>query len=166
MWKLWSLIAKRKKSSGSSSPKNKPRFDSLFEPRERTFYVIFCDSAPHWLSFLCKQGFNHCYLIEKLEHIYMMVDPTRCGLNISIPPCSAQHDLIYHMKKLDPNLTVVKVITKESTQEPVFKPKLLNCVSILQHALGVSFPFFCLTPFQLYRSLLKKHPHIATAKEL
>lgn len=96
----------------------------------------------------------------------MMIDPTRCGLNINIPPCSAQHDLIYNMKKIDPSLTIVKVVTKETKEEPIFKPKLLTCVTILQHVLGVSFPFFCLTPHQLYRSLLKKHPQILFAKEL
>lgn len=111
-------------------------------------------------------GFNHCYVIEKLEHIYMMIDPTRCGLNINIPPCSAQHDLIYNMKKIDPSLTIVKVVTKETKEEPIFKPKLLTCVTILQHVLGISFSFFCLTPHQLYRSLLKKHPQILSAREL
>lgn len=96
----------------------------------------------------------------------MMIDPTRCGLNISIPPCSSKHDLIYNMKKIDPSLRVVKIVTNELNEEPKFRPKLLNCVSILQHVLGISFSFFCLTPYQLYCSLLKKHPQILSAKEL
>lgn len=146
-----------KKSQTSSSP---------LDCDERTFYIVFCSGAPFFLSTLLKEGFTHCYLIEKLEFIWIVQDPTRHGLNIIIPPCSAQDPLIKNMLKNDKKITVLEVITKGDSNFSIWRAKLLTCVSAVMYGMGVWINM-AMTPYQLYKKLLKmNNTNLLSVKEL
>ena len=166
-WK-YSLYIKRLKKSLKESTvvtKSQPLASSL-EFSEREFYVIFTDTDKHIFSFWLKKGFRHCYVIEKLEYIYMMIDPTRHGLNIALPTCGSEHPLIENMIELAPDITVLKILTSGEGTPAVLRPKLMTCVSLVQYILGVSFSF-CITPFSLYNKLKAgKHLNIISSEEI
>lgn len=150
-----------------SKPKKEPPIESYLEYRPRVFYIIFCHS-PHWFSPFLKKGFSHCYVIERLEFLYMMFDPTRHGLNVMMPNCSSEHPLVENMMLLDPGLRVVKVAILGNDKPLVFRPKLLTCVSTLEYITGVSFGFWgALTPWSFFKALKKaNHPNIISSREM
>ena len=167
MWKWLSWIKIPTKFSGKYPQKRKPPTDLSFEYRNRKFYVIF-DTARFWFSPLLKKGFAHCYAIEQLDCIYMMFDPTRHGLNVTMPNCGVEHPLIENILSLKPSLKIVEILTYGNHKALVFAPKLLTCVSALEYIMGVSFGMFgALTPYRLYTSLIKaNHPNIISVREL
>lgn len=140
--------------------------DSLLEYRERTFYVVFSDSKKYvWSPFLCR-GFMHCYVIEKLEMIWCVCDPTRIGLNITLPYCTSEHPLIEKMMQIAPDIRVLEVVTRGTVGSFLLKPKIMSCVSVVQYVMGTSF-FLCMTPYSLFKKLLKcKHENMISVKEI
>lgn len=136
------------------------------EFNQRIFYVIFTDTE-HFFSKFLKKGFSHCYAIERLEHVYILYDPTRSGLNVYMPPCSAEHPLVDRMISLNPELKVLEVRVKQNNLISVMGLKPLNCVSTLEYILGLKFGVFgSLTPYRLYKSLLEaNHQNVIGTKE-
>ncbi len=161
------MIKKRAKSCGKFLRVEKPITGSSLEYRDRLFYVVFTD-AEHMLSPLLKKGFAHCYVIEKLEYLYMMFDPTRHGMNVVLPNCDTEHPLVENMKGLDPALTILKLRTCGNEDALVFAPKILTCVSTLEYIMGISFGSFkAITPYGLYKQLMKaEHPNILRIETL
>jgi len=138
---------------------------SQSESEEREFWFFFCDVEPHLFHRCCKRGFTHCYVVEKLEYIWMMYNPTRVGLNIVLPPCESAHPFPETLHRLDPDMHCVKVITRGNGDSLTYKPKLISCVSTLQYVSGIGYPFWCLTPYQLYTRLVAaKHHNIKTSE--
>ena len=118
-----------------------------------------------WSPFL-KKGFGHCYVIERLEYIWMMFDPTRYGLNVMLPDCDVEHPLVETMMSMCPDLRALRVTTRGDGKSLVLKPKLLSCVSTVEFVMGVGFGL-CLTPHQLFKKLLRcKHPNLISVKEI
>ena len=154
MWSWCSSIMKRAtKSSGSKQVSAYPQESSL-EYRERTFYIFFTSSSKYiWTPFL-KKNFHHCYVIEKLDLVWCLVDPTRIGLNIIFPNCPLDHPLIENMMLLSPDSRVLEVVTKGQVNSFLLRPKLLSCVSVVQYITGISFGL-CITPYSLFKNLLK-----------
>ena len=124
------------------------------ESENRELYFFFSEVEKHLFSRFCKPGFTHCFLIEKLECIYMMYDPTREGLKIVLPPCESAHPLVQRMMQLDDKLKCVRVITRGDGSSLTYKPKLISCVSTLQYVSGIGYPIWCLTPHQFYKRLV------------
>ena len=143
-----------------------PQSNSLLEYRDREFFVCFRDTTKYlWTPFL-KKGFHHCFVIERLEFIYLMADPSRVGLNLVLPACTSEHNLISHMMRLDPGLRVLHVMTHGSGSSLTLRPKILNCVSVVQYVMGIGFNF-AITPHGLFKRLLKgKHKNILSVGEL
>lgn len=134
----------------------------FYESSSRELYFVFCNTSPHLLSPFCKDGYQHVYLIERLEHIWMMYNPTRCGLSVSLPPCDSNHNLIQSMTALEDDIDVLGVLVEGSDKKLAYRPRIMNCVTICCNIAGLSTPFWCLTPWQLRKRLLQsKHPNIA-----
>ena len=131
-----------------------PQLKSLLEYRDREFYVVFSHSDTIFAPLL-KKNFSHCFVVEKTEHYWISYDPTRHGLNVCLPPCTINHDLIGAMLELDEDITVVRVDTLGDEQAFVFYPAVPNCVYQCLYAMVIRM-FCCVTPYQLYKRLLKK----------
>jgi len=140
--------------------------DWLLEYRERTFFIFFTPSEKYvWSPFLMP-GFKHCYVVEKLEFIWICSDPTRMGLNITLPNCTSQHPLIENMMTLDQSVRVLEVITKGQVGSFLLRPKILSCVSVVQYVTGISFRL-CITPYSLFKKLLRcKHQNLVSIREI
>ena len=136
------------------------------EFRERVFYVCFWDAGEHLWSKFLKKGFGHCFVVEKLEFIYMMFDSTRVGLNVMIPQCTSDFDLPRQMMTMSPELRILEVMTRGDGSSLTLRPKLINCVSMIQEVIGVSFNF-CITPHCFFKKLLKcNHNNLISVREI
>lgn len=136
------------------------------EYRERTFYVVFSPADKYIWSLFLKYGFTHCYVIEKLEHIWIMCDPTRVGLNIVLPYCASEHPLIENMMVLSPDIRVLEIVTKGQVNSFLLRPKLMTCVSVVQYVTAISLSF-CITPYSLFKKLLRcKHKNLISVREI
>ena len=95
----------------------------------------------------------------------MMYDPTRVGLNVILPPCDSLHPFPQNMLSLEPGMTMVRVVTHGKGDTLTYRPKLISCVSTLQYISGIGYPFWCLTPHQLYTRLVSaNHPNIENSE--
>lgn len=166
--KLLSLIKRpneRSKATHQAKTTSESAPELLSEYKPRTFYVLFMDTEPHFWSIFIKKGFRHCYVVERMEFIYVMIDPTRNGMNIILPHCTAEHPFIDNMLAMRSDMTALEIVTDGKGSLFSYRPKLLSCVSITQYAIGIAFRF-CLTPHGLYKKLIKGHPNIISAKEI
>lgn len=108
----------------------------------------------------------HCYVIEKLEMIWCVCDPTRIGLNITLPYCTSEHPLIEKMMEIAPEIRVLEVVTRGTVGSFLLKPKIMSCVSVVQYITGISF-FLCMTPYSFFKKLLKcKHDNLISVTEI
>lgn len=140
--------------------------DWLLEYRERTFFIVFTPCDKYAYTPFLKKGFTHCYVIEKLEMIWCVCDPTRIGLNITLPPCTSEHPLIENMMTLDPRIRVLEVITKGQVGSFLLRPKIMSCVSVVQYVTGISLRF-CITPYSLFKKLLRcRHENLVSVREI
>lgn len=132
----------------------------------RELYFVFCDTQKHVFSFMCRPGYQHVYLLERLEHVWLMYNPTRMGLSVTLPPCEANHDLISKMIELDSSIDVVGVVlVGEQSLERCLRP--INCVTLCCNIAGIKVPWWCVTPWQLRKVLLQSsHPNIFQAWSL
>jgi hypothetical protein len=162
-----SWIKKQMRRLRKSKPEINQDTESCLEYRTRQFYVVFSETN-HFFSPFLKPGFTHCYVIEELEYVYMVYDPTRYGLNMILPNCDKDHPFIQNLMDLDPTLKVLRVVTKGIEHAKRFGPRALNCVSMTEYAMGVSFgPLRALTPFGLYKKLKKgNHPSLLSVREI
>ena len=133
---------------------------------EREFYVCFTDCG-HFISRFLKRDFSHVFAVEKLDYVWQVYDPTRCGMNIFMPPCDTDVDFIGNMMQLK-KMRVIKVITQVSHEPFILTPKPLTCVTALENVIGVCFGFWrCYTPYKFYKLLKQgKHRNIKQAEEL
>lgn len=163
----WLLsIAKQTISSLQSKREIEYQLGLSLEYRERTFFVVFTPADKYFWSPFLKSGFTHCYVIEKLELIWIMCDPTRVGLNIVMPYCTSEHPLIENMMILSPEMRVLEVVTSGQVGSFLLKPKILSCVSIVQYVTGISFSL-CITPYSLFKKLLVcNHKNLVSVREI
>lgn len=166
MWSSLSSIMRTTRPSSLNELAPELTTDSLLEYRERTFYVVFTPSDKYIWSPILKKEFMHCYVIEKLDLIWCMCDPTRIGLNIVLPYCTSEHPLIEKMMNIAPEIKVLEVVTRGTVGSFLMRPKILSCVSVVQYITGISF-FLCMTPYSLFKKLLKcKHENLVSVKEI
>ena len=160
----WSMV-KQIPSYLQSKQDHEYQLGLSLEYRERTFFVVFTPADKYLWSPFLKRDFTHCYVIEKLELIWIMCDPTRVGLNIVMPYCTSEHPLIENMMILSPEMRVLEVVTSGQVGSFLLKPKILSCVSVVQYVTGISF--FCITPYSLFKKLLRcKHQNLKSVREI
>jgi len=145
-----------------SKSKSEQPTDWYLSFREREFYVFFVDGS-HVLRRFLKKGFAHCYVIEKLEFLWLMYDPTRSGLQSVILPCDIDTPVIDLMLEQSPTASVVQLKSKIVEEPKFLRPRALTCVSVLEYVFG--FYTGAVTPYGLYKRLLSgKHQAIKEAR--
>jgi len=139
---------------------------SLFEDGIREFILIFTDCAPYRLSKCLKKGYTHVYTLEKLEGMWLVFNPTRYGLDL-YAPCSDKTDLVKRLKDNDTPITkALHVLVTECKGGLIDPPQLLNCVTLAGYFMGVRFGLHELTPYRLYKSLLRRPRDGVSVKEI
>lgn len=114
------------------------------------YFLVFTDSS-QWISEWLKPHFAHCYILQRDQYNWFVLNPERLHLRVEIAPVEATQDLIKLWCK--PTDTVLKL---------EFKPRhttirfgwfgVFSCVTLVRYLLGLKLK--ALTPYGLYRKLL------------
>lgn len=115
----------------------------------KDFWFVFSGEARHPLTRFCRAGFKHVGVLTDLEGIPFMVDPLQHGVNISF---NADHGVPHHIARFkQQGFRIVHItVTPRSRRQNLF----LTCASYLAYTCGI--PFWGLTPYQLYKTLIKQ----------
>lgn len=157
---LKALVAKNKKTKNQTS-------DTKLEFETKDYYFVFFQSEPHSLSIFCKPGFTHCYLMERLEYVWLIHNPTRFGVETCLA-CEAETKLAEKLLQHDKNITkIVRVVCKSVDNNLLIPMRMLSCVSFVGYMAGIKLPFWCHTPYMLYKHLLSaKNKGIILAEDM
>jgi len=119
------------------------------------YYVIFTQGVTHWITRWLRRDFSHIWILTKDEYNWLLLNPTRGYLQITIPPLPITQSPLPHL--LREGDTILHVIfSKRDDTRQFGAVGLLNCVTWAKYILGVRVR--CLTPFGLYKRLLNLCP--------
>lgn len=133
----------------------------------RELYFVFFDSKRHALSYFCKKGYTHCYLMERLEYLWLAHNPTRFGVEIYFP-CESDVDLPKKLLEINRSITkIIHVTCKPATKSLLLPIRLLSCVTFTGYLAAIKLPFWCHTPYALSKHILSgKNKDIIFSREL
>lgn len=114
------------------------------------YFLVFTDSS-QWIAKWLRPHFAHCYVLQRDQFNWFVLNPERLCLRAEIAPLPAHEDLIKRWCK--PTDTVLKL---------EFKPRhttirfgwggLFSCVTLVRYLIGLKLP--ALTPYRLFIKLL------------
>lgn len=139
-------------------------FDYLVGDRE--FYIAFTNpDEGHMAERFLKPGFRHCFIFFKGERCWLMLNPTRWFLHVMELSCIPSDPFPNYLKENNPDITILRVVSRlDDTGTMYFRP--LTCVSHTAYIIGLT-KRFVITPYQLYRCLLKGgNPNITQVQEI
>lgn len=115
-------------------------------------YLIFHNGELPCTKFL-KNGFRHILVLKNDGYNWLLINPTKSGLEIDILPLEADVSIESILKDQfkDSSVLSVDTIPKQKSNY-LFRPTLLTCVMAIKYYLGIKC--WALTPYQLYRTLL------------
>lgn len=117
--------------------------------RVKDFWFLFSGTAVHPITRLCRAGFKHVAVLTDLEGIPFMLDPLQHGVNISF---NADYPLPHHLSVFKAKGYRIVHITVEPRSRR--QNLILTCASYLAYTCGI--PFWGLTPYQLYKTLINQ----------
>lgn len=118
--------------------------------RERA-YVVFCgDTHLAWLRLL-RPGFRHCFLAVNDGRHWITLDPLSTYTELAVQPVPASFDLAGWYRAAGRTVLPARIDRARRRPAPLAP---FTCVEAVKRALGIHDRWL-LTPFQLYRHLLR-----------
>lgn len=109
-----------------------------------------------------KEGFKHCFVIERQSGFWMCHDPSRRDLFTTILPAPGEADVIQNFILQNPDCTVLRCIVRPTAKNNFPAINIMSCVSVVQYMLGILCPL-AMTPYRLYCKLKTgKFSHMET----
>ncbi len=122
---------------------------------EKEYWIIFTQGITHWITRWLKRDFSHIWLLTKDEFNWIAINPTRRYLQFEILPLSIAEDPFKHYD-IKAGAILKITFTNRDDKTQFGSVGLLNCVTWSKYVLGLRI--WCLTPFGLYRRLLRFKP--------
>lgn len=114
-------------------------------------WVIFSDETDLWFLKPLRDGFRHCFILMQQDNRWVLIDPRSDKTEIEILP--HPHHFNFPRFFMEQGKTVVKVPTIH-TPRKIASILPVSCVEIIKRFVGLH-QWWVVTPYQLYRSLLK-----------
>ena len=114
--------------------------------------VIFHDYGRHWTAFILKKGFKHCFCAVQTDGYWVEIHNGEQGTILKVVTGTD-----YDLKTYYENHSC-KVLEVEQGGPSNLPFALSNCVGLTKTALGLQY-FGALTPYQLYKRILKSHAY-------
>lgn len=122
---------------------------TAFPPCE--YWIIF-RASDRWYRRFLHTNFGHCFILTKDKYNWLEINQTLSRLRLTILPFANNDDV---PRKYKDHLTYCQIVyvklEKESTRKGM--GMMPTCVGIVKHIMGLKL--FALTPYQLYKKLLK-----------
>ena len=128
-----------------------PRIELELKFKEREFYVFFTKGEHLFTPFL-KKGFGHVFMIERLEFLWLMYDPSRYGFQVYVLPQNVDEDIVAQITEVEPTAKCLHLFVQARKQINYLKPRIHSCVTMIESCLG--FYVGAKTPYSLYKKLL------------
>ena len=128
----------------------------VFEIKEGvSWWFVFCDARSPVLRLFCKKGHGHVFAFTEMQGVLICVEPLLGAVNISVTPEKAK-DLITACKSAGYNV----IFFRHPPQGDKLKLRspIITCASYLAYTVG--FPFLGVTPYQLYKKLMRRGAEI------
>lgn len=125
------------------------------QKRKNEIYLVFGDSGSRLLNKVLKKGFAHVFAIRKHERGWVILDP--CDKYFKSNVVQPDFNLPQFYIKKGYHVVRVRILDRYSDTNkfiPKFIP-VLTCVTFCKYVLG--FNFLCITPYGLYKKLIKWH---------
>jgi hypothetical protein len=132
----------------------------------RDIYLVFQDDVNYLLSRFFKEGFKHCFAIERQALGWVCIDASRYNCMATILPAAYNDMVIEHYVQQNPAATVVHLSIKMDDLRRTTYPRLgsISCVGMMQYIIGTYWPL-TLTPYKLYNKLVNNlHDKIKVVK--
>lgn len=123
-------------------------------------WVVFSGKTDlPWLRFL-KPGYRHCYALLFDGQNWVTVDPMSHGMDVHVQDIPAEFNMPLWLKTR--GVTVVPASIERIAKQAPFS--MFSCVEAVKRVLGIQNRWI-VTPWQLYRHLLKTSQKTITVKE-
>lgn len=111
-------------------------------------WVVFSDQAPIWWAKILKNGFRHCFMVQRDGASWCILDPFTHPPKRMHLPLPGDFDLPKWLQSQGLTVLAAESVPIATTQRVRF-----GGLRVLTRALGLGrFPIF--TPWQLYRRLI------------
>ena|GEM_PF-3296575 len=131
------------------------------------FYICFSGCGEYPLNYLCRKGFNHVSIMERVPLGFIVHDANKSALDTYVLPEAPAEDFIKIFLKSRPDYTILAVRKSVSNRDQhVVRFGVHSCVSIVAYILGLRLPFYCLTPYGLYKRLMRGGGGIISVRRL
>ena len=116
----------------------------------RECWLIFGGAKPNWTQFFLKPGFDHIQCITKDMSGYILINAARDGMVIYNVNKNSIEEIL---KPLQKKYKVLYIKSKYISGRQFMGFRFFTCVTLMKYIIGAKL--FCVTPFGLYRKLLK-----------
>jgi len=116
-------------------------------------FVAFAGAGKRPWSWLLRPGFRHCFVMLDDGRGWTTVEPLSSRIDVVRQPLAPSEDLpARYLRK--GHLVLPAPLARPERAD---WPQPLTCVAVVKRVLGLRAPFV-LTPWQLYRHLLRHQP--------
>jgi len=114
-------------------------------------WVIFSDDTDIHMLKIFRRGFRHCFLIMQQHDRWILIDPRSNKTDVVLLP----HPISFNFPRYytEQGKTVLKV-QGIKTPHKIMSPLPVSCVEGIKRLIGLH-QWWVITPYQLYKSLLK-----------
>lgn len=141
-------------------------FDELDVPTQ-TFYVFFSGQGSYPGKGLIKKGFRHVGIMQQIPLGYIVHEPTFYALDTYILPEAPIDLMVERLRVRRPDYTVIEVVRELSNRDrKIVRFGLHTCVQTVAYIMGVCLPWYTLTPYALYKYLLKGRPEFIRVRRI
>ena len=116
------------------------------------FWIIFKQGNGAWFQKFLRHGFGHCFVLTHDNYNWIVLDPHRLKLVFTIPPYKVSENVPRMMVYEGYRVVKITMFDRATYRTGGHSP-YSNCVAFVKYCLGLKL--FCLTPYGLYKSLLR-----------
>lgn len=117
-------------------------------------YIVFRDAESVFLQRFLKKNFSHVFVLKRTKYGWIEIDATISQLKVCVLQYAVEDDVARAYKKVF-NARVLKLKDINDKKLKYHFYRIAACVGIVQYV--INSRFFVLTPWQLYKKLLKNN---------
>lgn len=149
------------------------RFEQAFDSIEtisaptQAFYVCFSNCGDYVGRSFIKKNFTHVFVMERIPLGFIIHDPNMSALDTYILPDTPTEEFLASFMSKRSDYTILEVIKRATNREQhLIRFGLQSCVTIVAYILGIKLPWYCWTPYRLYKRIMKMGDGIISVRRL
>jgi len=116
-----------------------------------TIWIVFSNNTDIRMLRILRHGFRHCFAVMQIDDRWILIDPKSNKTDVNLLPHPATFNFPKYFSQQ--GMTVMKLPAIQTPQK-IMMPFCFSCVETMKRFIGLH-QFWVLTPYQLYKSILK-----------